>query len=269
VQGFSTSRLCAWRRTRVGLSSLVQIWRRPLGLGALLLTIGSTATVVATTNTAPQFTSLTATPGILNEGQTITLNGAFTDPDAADAHGLLVYWIGGSANFKEKVELPPGQLSFHLTHRYVDDLAPTQIKVVLFDRQQPIHSNDNISGLGGSDTEHLPVVQVKNVAPSFVASSMVQTATAGGVVVEGDVTDPGSDRLKVGGTIRPNPINPNTDIPMACEMSGQSERHFRCQHTQQPNAGAKTYQIRLLAVDDDGGSRTLDLSVRFPGIFRP
>ena len=266
MHGFIMPLRRAGTRGRRFFLALTHGGRRSVVLGMVLL-IGSTVTAVGTANTAPVFTSLTASPSIINEGQKITLNGTFTDPDTADAHGLMIYWLGDSANFKEKLELPQGQLSFQISHTYTDDLPPTSIKVVLFDRQQPIHSNDNIPGLGGDDTEHLPVIQVKNVAPRFVDSSVVGTASASGVVVEGDVVEPGADGLQVTGAVG-NPIYPPGQIPMTCAI-GKGERHFRCEHSHQPNIQARTYNVNLTLRDDDGGQDTHTMSVHFAGITRP
>src|SRR5688572_7877664 len=92
VQGFSTTLGRAIAHARYLVASSWRLGRRSATLGALLLT-ASTVTVWATANTAPQFTSLTVTPSILNEGQTVVLRGTFTDPDTTDAHGMLVYWV--------------------------------------------------------------------------------------------------------------------------------------------------------------------------------
>ncbi len=267
MRGFSTASGHTLGHARRLVAGLLLTGRRPVVVGALLLLIGSTVTVLATTNTPPAITSLTVSPPIANEGQTVILKGTFTDPDATDAHTLLVYWTGGDENFKEKVQLPPGQLSFQLSHTYTDNFPPTPIKVVLIDRQHPVGANDNSDGVFGGDTEFLPF-QVKNVAPRFVTKTVVGTATASGVVVEGDFTDPGtSDGHQVTGAIG-NPIYPPGQIPMACTLT-KGERHFRCEHTHQPNLGARTYNVNLTLRDDDGGKATHTMSVHFPGIGRP
>jgi len=247
------------------MASPFRAGRRSVALGAILLA-ASTATVLATANTPPHFTSLTVSPSVLNEGQSVVLNGAFTDPDTTDAHSMLVYWDGGDSNFKQKVQLPPGQLSFQVHHTYTDNVASPTIKVVLIDRQHPIDANDNTDGIGGGETKFVPI-QVKNVAPRFVDSSIVGSANAGGVVVEGDFTDPGADAIQLTAKIG-LPINPAGQIPMACTL-GKGERHFRCEYSQQASFAAKTYNINLLVKDDDGGQDTHTMSVHFGGITRP
>jgi hypothetical protein len=109
---------------------------------------------------------------------------------------------------------------------------------------------------------------VKNVPPGFVGGSLVATASAGGVVVEGDVTDASPvDMLLVAGAVG-NPLYPPSQIPMTCSM-GPDRRHFRCEHTHQPNLQARTYTINLKAKDDDGGQSTHTMTVRFGGLTRP
>jgi hypothetical protein len=234
-------------------------------LGAVLLA-ASTATVLATANTPPHITSLTVTPSVANEGQTVTLRGTFTDPDTGDLHSIRIGWGDDTVTgVKQQVQLPAGQLSFQVTHTYTDDLAPTTIKVSVLDRQTPPGTNDNTTGGSLGVFGSVPI-QVRNVPPGFVDSSIVGTATVSGVVVEGDFVDPGRDSIQVFGTI--NPQNPFAAAPMTCSH-GKGERHFRCEYTQAPNALAQTYPIGLRVVDDDGGFDTHTMSVRFPGITRP
>src|SRR5688500_2802620 len=80
VRGISTSRERVLGHARRLLAGAFQSGRRSAVLGTILL-IGSTVSVVATANTPPVITSLTVTPSVLNEGQAVTLTGAFTDPD--------------------------------------------------------------------------------------------------------------------------------------------------------------------------------------------
>jgi len=267
VHGFFTPLRGAGTYGRQFLLALAQRGRRSVVLGAVLL-IGSAVTALGTANTDPQFTSLTASASIIDEGQTIVLRGTFTDPDTADAHGAHIHWNGANDNTNEKLLLPPGQLSFEVSHRYVDDLPPTTIKVWLFDRQLPIHTNDNTNGPFGTDVGFTSTIQVRNVAPRFVDASIVGTATASGVVVEGDFTEPGADTIQLTGAIG-SPIYPPNQLQMTCAISGKGELHFRCQYAQQPNAQARTYDVHLKLRDDDGGQDTHDIIVRFAGITRP
>jgi hypothetical protein len=242
--------------------------RRSLVLGTALL-IASTVTVVATANTPPEFTSLTVTPSVLNEGQTVTLSGTFTDSDTSDAHTVYIFWNDAPIEAsRTKVQLPAGQTTFQVNHTYTDNLlaGATGIRVKVADRQLPLGSNDNTEGYG-RDRESVPI-QVKNVAPRFVDSSIVGTASAGGVVVEGDFTEPGtSDVVQVKGTVG-NPINSSSLVAMSCSLL-KGERRFRCEHTQRPSLAPRTYTINLRVSDDDGGFDTHSMSVHFDGTTHP
>jgi len=81
---------------------------------------------VATTNTGAEFTSLGLNATMINEGETVTLTGTFTDPDPDDAHTLQIYWreSGSPSNQNEKIQLPPGQLSFSIPHTYPEAGTP-------------------------------------------------------------------------------------------------------------------------------------------------
>jgi len=256
----------AFERIRRVLAGGFRSGRRSAVLGTVLL-IGSTAAVMATANTAPTITSATMSPGIIDEGQTATLSVTFTDPDAADLHTVWVKWHDGSP--KEQVVLPAGQTSFQRTHTFrnsVSGPSGSKVQVTVYDRTTPPGGNDNADG-SGHDAEFAPI-QVNNVAPRFVDSSIVGTASAGGVVVEGDFTEPSPvDTVQVTGAVG-NPIFPPNQTPMACTLL-KGERRFRCEHTQQPNLQARTYTINLLVKDDDGGQDTHAMTVRFNGITRP
>jgi hypothetical protein len=268
VHGFSTLTGRALARARGLFADTVRLGRRPVTLGALLLVIGSTATVVAGTNTSPTITSLTVSSAVVDEGQTVTLFGRFSDPDVADRHTLKIRWHDGSP--KEAIQLPAGPTSFTVTHTYLDNLPPSypqQIFLTLYDRTSPGGQSPTDNTEGSGQVYGTVPIQVRNVAPRFVTGSIVGTATAGGVVVEGDFTDPGSaDVIQLTGAVG-NPDLPNQN-PMACTI-GPGERHFRCQYAQQPNLAAKTYNVALIVRDDDGGRSTHTMSVRFNGLTRP
>jgi hypothetical protein len=225
-----------------------------------MLLAASTATVLATANTPPHITSLTVSQSVIDEGQTVTLSGAFTDPDAGDLHTVRIGW-GDDAitGFKQQVQLPAGQFSFQVTHTYTDDLAPTSIKVSVLDRQLPPGTNDN-SGGHGTDFGFVPI-QVKNVAPRFVANSVtVAKGPNRSVAVDGAFVDPG--------TVDTEQVTANWSDPFApgttpCTL-GKGERQFHCEHTYRTALVPRTYRITLVARDDDGGTGTFQTSVQIP-----
>ena len=261
---FMTTIRLALDRTRLRPASLGRTARWPLALGALLLA-ASTATVLATANTPPTITSATVTPTVLNEGQSATLTVAFTDPDPGDLHTVRVKWHDnwGVIPSAEIIQLPAGQKSFTLPHTFKDSSqgpSGTQVQVTVYDRQtSPGSPNDNSEG-AGQDVIFVPI-QVNNVAPSFVTSSItVKKKGKRQVVVEGDVVDPGiRDVMQVNASWS----DPNDRGWTVCSLS-KSNRHFLCEHTYGASVPAGPYSIVLSVKDDDGGEATHQTSVQLP-----
>jgi hypothetical protein len=175
-------------------AALGRTGRWPLVLGALLLLAASSASVVATTNSPPVFTSLVLSKAAVYEGETVTLTGAFTDPNASDRHTILVYWYGGDSNDKQKVLLPAGQSTFQVSHTYSDVVPIPSIKVVVYDHTLPPDVNDNTTG-SAWDAEFLPF-QLLDTKAQFIPSSIKVTKDDGSsiradtevrVTVEGDL----------------------------------------------------------------------------------
>jgi hypothetical protein len=235
--------------------------RWPVILGALLLA-ASSASVMATQNTAPEFSGIRQSDRSITEGQTVSLAGIFTDPDQSDTHTLLVYWDGGDSNEKEKVQIPAGQRSFELQHKYPDNFEPQPIKLVIFDHTLPEGTNDNTTGIA-HDTEFLPF-EVRNVDPRFVQNSItVDKSAKPKVVVEGDFLDPSAaDKMQVFATWSDQSAPETTQ----CSLSN-GDRHFRCEHTYPRNYAfgiKRTYTVNLIVKDDEGGWSQQETKVTLP-----
>jgi hypothetical protein len=256
MQCLSTTAQQALGGVRRAFAAPVRAGRRSLALGTVLV-LGPTLTVLATANTPPTISNVSLSQSMINEGGSVTMTGAFTDPDAADSHTALIFWNDGT---KQKVQIPVGQTTFQATHAFADDSSDTSVRVEVRDRQLPSGSNDNSEGLG-MDAESLPL-EIKNVAPTFAQNVTVAKApaTPGKVIVSGDLVDPGADTLAVF-------ANWNTAVPTV--GNGQpctvSQHHFQCEHTYPvPAIGSKTYSIKLTVRDDDGGWTATTKSVQIP-----
>lgn len=251
-------------------SAIARAGRVPLALGLALL-VGSTVTVWATTNTPPQITSLTIDHAVINEGQTVTISGTFTDPDAADLHSVMITWppIPTSGSTAQHYQLALGQRSFQFSHTFTDDVPPTTIKVIVQDHQLPFGTNDNTTGVA-RDTGSVPI-QVKNVPPTFAPGVTVTgpSAKTGFVTIDGTVIDPGTDRVAVGvnwgdGSIPPPSIPPSPPNTFPCTVD--KGRHFHCEHTYnvQPILLPHTYDVKVIARDDDGGTGVFPVTMHTP-----
>lgn len=261
---------------------LARTGSRSLMVGALLLTAASTASVVATTNTAPVFTSLTVSKAAAYEGETVTLSGAFTDPDAGNRHTVIIYWYGGETEElqlrKEKIQIPTGQRTFQVSYTYGDyvPIPPVpypNIKVLLFDHEFPTNPNDNTTGMG-SDTEFVPF-QLLDAKAQFIPSSIKVTRDhRSGTTAAQSARSARADtntRVIIEGELSPRealePVqvtaswNGAASTQEPCSMTASS-RTFACEHTYTSPSSIKGYPVTLRVQDDEGNQAAHQLSVR-------
>src|SRR5207249_499383 len=136
-------------------------------------------------NTPPSNLVLTPSASSIDENGTLTLNGSFTDPDAADTHTVVIAWGPGEGT--TTLNLAAGVTTFSTSHLYPDD-NPTGTASDAYPITVTVTDDDGGSGSGGT------AVTVNNVAPSI--TSLSQTATAitegGWVTISGTFTDPGT-----------------------------------------------------------------------------
>ena len=135
----------------------------------------------AATNTPPVITSVTLTPDTANEGDTVRVDVAFTDPDVADMESVTVNWGDG---FSNSATLTSGERSFFMTRTYPDEglfITPQdtlQITVTVADLVNP-------AALGSATlTLHnvAPVVTAFTVTPPAILDH--QSVTASGTFVD-------------------------------------------------------------------------------------
>jgi hypothetical protein len=79
---------------------------------------GSASFGVTVNNVPPVVTSLVFIPAVINENQSTSLNGSFSDPGGQDPHTVVIAWGDGqSLTFN----LGPSVLSFGKDHQYLDE----------------------------------------------------------------------------------------------------------------------------------------------------
>ena len=230
--------------------------QRSLVLGAALL-LGSTLGVVATANTPPTWTNVSLSASVIDEGQEVSVAGAFTDPDDTDSHSIQIDWREPGTD-QQKIDLPPGQTSFQVTHRFKDNRNLVPVRVTVIDHQPGVEPNDNTSGIG-YDTEELPLT-VQNVAPSFAKAIEVKkfALQPGKVVLEGNVVDPGTDTLEVSAAWGSSQQFPTLGIAPCSLVKG----HFRCENTYPSTP--RTYNVTVRVHDEDGGEKSQGVRVEIP-----
>jgi hypothetical protein len=218
--------------------------------------LSDTATVTVNLNNLPDTpgpSGLTAmvTPGMVNEGQSVTLTGSFTAA-AAGTHTLNIAWGDTQVDI---VPLPAGTTSFSRTHLYSDD-RPTgttqdtnQIVVTVSDSAGSSVSNNSQS------------VLVKNVAPTFASLAISPNVLAPEdfVSVQGTIADAGADSHTLDVDFNGDGTFETTGLVVP---SGGAFSFLL-----PVNLPAGTYQSRVRARDDDGGTvtGTVEIMVRISG----
>ncbi len=167
---------------------------------------------VTVNKVAPQFNSgdLMLSETTANEGDTITLSGQFTDPDAVSSYTATINWGDGSTNtLQESLGqivaslITPGLYTYSVTHQYLHN-PPGE----LTGGSYPI----NVSVTDGVNTTSAATsIVVNNVPPSVVITSAVDL-TDGTITTTANVSDPGYlDIESVAWTLTQNGVVIGTD----------------------------------------------------------
>jgi hypothetical protein len=196
--------------------------------------------VVFVPNKAPTALNLSyASP--VNEADLVILNGSFSDPDAPEPHSLEIDWGDGSPLTVSN--LPPGIVSFALSHRYTDD-NPAQTSADTYTIRATV--SDEI----GSSSTSVPLV-VQNVAPLFqtiaVSSPILPQEQMTVFGSFGDIGTQDTHSLEVDwgdGSVR------ETNFYALGVVSFNAKHRY--------SVGNTNFNIRLTLRDDDGGVALLN-----------
>jgi len=211
-------------------------------------------------NVAPTITSLTLTPDSLNEGQTATLTGTFSDPGVQDTFVLIVNWGDGTA--PQVVTLVPSGIdgsgkivgSFSITHVYADDNPSGTHHDV--NTVNVIVQDDDL-GQGVLDR----FIDVIDVDPVFVQFNGTDVTAFGIVTLTGTSFDVGvQDQLFWtinwgDGTIQTVAV-PNGDFAITHFYSGPPD----------PLNPTASISIHVTLADDDLGIDTAQSLAAVPGL---
>ncbi len=200
---------------------------------------GNGSTTVTVNNVAPSNITLSAAPPAINENDSTTVSGSFTDPGTLDTHKVVIDWGDGSAT--TSIDLAVNVLTFSASHKYLDNKtanAPYTIGATVTDK-------DGGSGNGST------TVTVNNVAPSNIALSAAPPAINenDSTTVSGSFTDPGTlDTHAV--AIDWGDGSPVTNLSLAANVLTFSASH---KYLDNKTANAP-YTIGATVTDKDGGS---------------
>ena len=136
---------------------------------------------VLVNNVAPTIDTLSITTPI-NENNTATLTGTYSDPGTLDTFELDIDWDGDS-NFDETVTVSGG--SFSVAHQYFDD-NPTNTSSDTFDVMVRLRDDDS-----GIDTDQVALT-VDNVSPSDIQITPLVMIDENGIAqLQMSFVDPG------------------------------------------------------------------------------
>src|SRR5439155_21472098 len=140
---------------------------------------GSGSTAVAVNNVAPANVQLSLSPATINENDSTSLSGSFTDPGTLDTHTVLIHWGDGSAD--TTLNLAAGILSFSTSHQYLDNPAGGTYAITATSTDK-----DGASGSGGTS------VTANNVTPANLLLSLSATGinVNDSTLLSGTFTDP-------------------------------------------------------------------------------
>jgi len=133
-------------------------------------------------NTPPTVSSLSLAPTTINEGRTVTLTGAFTDPDVGQTHTVTINWGDGTAVTTISVDAATSA-NFSASHTYKDNPTGTTAFTV------GVSVADSMGAVGTGSTS----VTVNNVPPviTTVTGPTTTVSTGANATVKVNFTDVG------------------------------------------------------------------------------
>ena len=167
---------------------------------------GATGLATLTLNVVPapptiDNTQVHITPTIVDQGQSVSLNGSFSDPSVADSHVLSIIWGDGSTSstdpaapdFDPLLSLDEVTQTFIGSHVY-PFAAPSNTPSFVYPVQATVTDSTD---LAGSTTSGLFFVQVDNVLPGNLMLNadvgLLDEGDANGLNIGGSFSDPGSN----------------------------------------------------------------------------
>jgi hypothetical protein len=204
-------------------------------------------TTVAVTNVAPANVALTLSAVSINEGQSVTLGGSFTDPGTLDTHSVAINWGDGSTG--TMVNLAAGVLTFTgVTHQYLDN--PVGLPNGSFPISVTVTDKDGGAGAGGTS------VQVKNVPPTADLSGPLNGVPGQPRTFTFSALDPSPTDQSAGFSYTINwgdgtPQNPpNPDVQTISRLAGNGSG-VAVDHIYTTTG---SYMVQVTATDKDGGT---------------
>jgi hypothetical protein len=184
------------------------------------------------TNHPPAITNddLTLSAAVINEGGSVSLSGTFRDPDAGQAHTVVIGWGDGSS---DTLTLNPGVTQFGpVSHTFRDvDPSPTPSD------QYPV--TVTVTDSFGASASAATTVTVNNVAPTVQLGPDRTVGEGTPVTLTGSVSDPGPDTF--------------TYLWHVVSSNGQAIADGTSPDFSFTPQDDGVYTVTLTVTDDDGG----------------
>lgn len=219
---------------------------------------GKITVTIAAINDQPILADVSATPGELDENNSVTLTGKFADVDSGDTHKISINWGDGSANTVLNSTTSP----FTVTHLYRDDNPTNTASDV---NTITVTLTDSSTATNNSDTA-TATIKVNNVAPvanliTGLPTAPIQSGTsAATVTATATFSDAGTQDTH---TASWNWGDGATSIGSISEANGSGS--VSGSHTY---SKAGVYSITLTVKDDDTGLSNV-VSYQFVVVYDP
>jgi hypothetical protein len=216
---------------------------------------------ISVVNVAPTITGLALDSANINENDTVTLTGTFTDPGLQDTHTAIINWGDGTTSTLPVNQLSQVNRTFQLSHQYLDD-NPTGTPSDLLPITVTILDDDS-----GSAQSSI-AIRVNNIIPA-VTGLALSTYTINEndmITLSGTFIDPGTlDTHTViinwgDGTTSTLPVNELNQANHAFQLSHQ---YLDDTPTGTPS---DLLPITVTILDDDGGSVQASNAIRVNNI---
>jgi hypothetical protein len=209
---------------------------------------GTGSASVTVTNVAPANVALSLSAASINEGQSVTLGGSFTDPGVRDTHTVVIDWGDGTSQIPDvqTVNLATrGLLTFGVSHPYLDN--PAGQPAGSFAIFVTVTDNDNGQGVGSAS------IQVNNVAPTAGLSGPVNGVPGQPRTFTFYATDPSPVDQAAGFTYTVNWGDGTSQIPDV-QTVGRTAGNGGGVAVDHVYTAPGSYTVQVTATDKDGGT---------------
>jgi hypothetical protein len=203
-----------------------------------------------------QGSNLSLSASAVNQGDTVTLTGSFTQPGNSESHTVTINWGDGSPN--TVLQLAPGVFTFSATHQYLDEPPSGSTSKV---DTIAVAVTDSASDTASAST----AITVNDVPPAIPAN---------GLQLSSSTVNAGSPVTLTGSFVDPDSSNPHQVVinwgdgstPTSLTVAAGALTFGPISHTYQTSLpGNVPYTIQVTISDEDNTSASASVSVTVIG----